>query len=85
MKSRLERSKFKGVFTLLCFCPKLCACWVNVYFIENNLVLGLSIRVSVTYMGGGEGGEPGHAILPLISDLNQEVLPGPVGSTATWW
>lgn len=47
----------------------------------KNLVLGMSIRVSVTYMGGGGR----DAILLLISDLNQEVLSGPIGSTVTWW
>lgn len=46
----------------------------------KNLVLGMSIRVSVTYIRGRE-----NAVLPLISDLNQGVLPGPIGSTATWW
>ena len=34
MKSRQERAKVKGLFTLLSFYPEECACWVNVYFIE---------------------------------------------------
>lgn len=36
MKSRLERAMFKGLFTLLSFYPEECACWVNVYFIEQS-------------------------------------------------
>ena len=79
MKSRPERSKFKGLFTLLSFYPKECACWVNVYFIEKS-ILGMSRRVSVTFIGKKK-----NAVLPLISDFKPEVLPGPIGSTATWW
>jgi hypothetical protein len=31
---QVERSKFKGLFTLLSFHPEECACLVNVYFAE---------------------------------------------------
>lgn len=54
MKSRLERSKFKGVFTLLCFCPKVCACWVNVYFTEKSRFRHVYKSQCYLYEGAGE-------------------------------
>lgn len=66
MKSRLERSKFKGLFTLLSFYPEQCACWVNVYFIEKSSFRHIT-RSQCYFYGEKIAG------LPLISDLKLEV------------
>lgn len=48
------------------------------FILLKNLVLGISLGVSVTFMGKK------IAELSLISDVKLEVPPRPVGSTATW-